>query len=299
MNTLRNMGIVLFLSTAGCASVAPTELLRARSAYQRASQGQTAELNPAGLHGAKQSLDVAEHSFAEEGDSQETKDLAYNADNRAQTAEARARELQLNSTRDMTLKQMHDAQTAQVKETSAELGRARSELGMQGQMLTDERARRADADARRIEAEARAAAAAAALAGFATVKQEPRGMVISLSGSVLFASDKDVLLPSAMARLNDVATALNKASPSSKMVVEGHADSTGAEAHNQDLSQRRAQAVRTYLVSRGISADRITSAGFGQSRPVADNASIEGRANNRRVEIVVLPTNPNLPGASN
>jgi outer membrane protein OmpA-like peptidoglycan-associated protein len=265
---------------AGCASTVPTELVSARSAYDRASRGPTAKLNPAGLHAAKQTLDVAEHSFAEDGDSQETKDLAYNADVRMQTAEARTRSLQFIQQKEQTLASMHASQTAQVELTSATLARTRAQLGAQGQQLMNERERREDADRR-------AAAANAALAGIGTVKQEPRGMVITLSGSVLFASNKSELLPSAQKKLGDVADALNKQDPQSKMIVEGHADSQGAAEYNQELSQRRAEAVRTYLVSRGISAERVSAQGFGLTRPIADNASAEGRANNRRVEIVV------------
>ena len=74
------------------------------------------------------------------------------------------------------------------------------------------------------------------------------------------------------------------------MVVEGHTDSQGSASSNQDLSQRRAEAVRDYLVSRGIAGDRLTAQGFGPSRPIADNGTAEGRANNRRVEIVIPPT---------
>jgi outer membrane protein OmpA-like peptidoglycan-associated protein len=128
------------------------------------------------------------------------------------------------------------------------------------------------------------------LAKIASVKQEARGMVITLSGSVLFASAKSDLLPAAQIKLNDVANALIKEDPLSKIVVEGHTDSQGAAAYNQDLSQRRAQAVRDYLVSRGIAGDRVTSQGFGPSRSIAENTSAEGRANNRRVEIVVQPS---------
>ena len=112
-------------------------------------------------------------------------------------------------------------------------------------------------------------------------------MVISLSGSVLFASTKSELLPAAQARLNEVATALIREDALSNIVVEGHTDSQGAAAYNQDLSQRRAQSVRDYLVTRGIASDRIRAEGFGLTRSVADNGSPEGRANNRRVEIVV------------
>lgn len=117
-------------------------------------------------------------------------------------------------------------------------------------------------------------------------------MVISLSGSVLFASAKSDLLPAAQAKLDDVARALTREDPLSKMVVEGHTDSQGGAEYNQGLSQRRAQAVRDYLVTRGIASDRITAEGFGPSRSIADNSSPEGRANNRRVEIVVQPARP-------
>jgi outer membrane protein OmpA-like peptidoglycan-associated protein len=124
------------------------------------------------------------------------------------------------------------------------------------------------------------------------VKQETRGMVITLSGSVLFISNKSDLLPGAQVKLNNVADALTKQDSESKIVVEGHTDSQGGASYNQDLSEKRAQTVRDYLVTRGIAADRVTSQGFGLTRPIADNASAEGRANNRRVEIVVQPASP-------
>ena len=114
-------------------------------------------------------------------------------------------------------------------------------------------------------------------------------MVITLSGSVLFASAKSDLLPDAQAKLNDVAKALSEQDPDAKIVVEGHTDSQGGAAFNQDLSQRRAESVRGYLISHGLAADRVTSQGFGPTRSIADNSSPEGRANNRRVEIVVQP----------
>jgi outer membrane protein OmpA-like peptidoglycan-associated protein len=114
-------------------------------------------------------------------------------------------------------------------------------------------------------------------------------MVLTLSGNVLFASAKWELLPSAQAKLGEVATALIEVDPVSKIIVEGHTDSQGGAAYNQDLSQRRAQAVRDYLATRGIASDRISAQGFGSTRSVADNTSSEGRANNRRVEIVVQP----------
>ena len=274
---------LLLVASAGCASTVPPELISARSSYDRASRGPSAKVNPAGLHAAKQTLDVAEHSFAEEGDSQETRDLAYNADMRTRTTEARTRSIQYVKEKEQTIASMHASETAQVELTSASLMRARAQLGTQGQQLTDERERREEADRR-------AAAANAALAGVGTVKQEARGMVITLSGAVLFASNKSELLPSAQRKLGDVANSLSQQDPKSTMVVEGHADSQGADEFNQTLSQKRAESVRAYLITKGISAERLTAQGFGETRPIADNASAEGRANNRRVEIVVQQT---------
>ena len=113
-------------------------------------------------------------------------------------------------------------------------------------------------------------------------------MVITLSGAVLFASGKSDLLPAAMNALDNVVTAL-KANPDRNITVEGHTDSQGQRAYNMDLSQKRADSVRTYFATHGIPGEIIKAVGLGPDRPVADNAKPEGRANNRRVEIIVSP----------
>lgn len=112
--------------------------------------------------------------------------------------------------------------------------------------------------------------------------------MITLPEGVLFEFGKDKLLASAQNKLNQVAEAL-KTQDEHKIVIEGHTDSVGTDEANLGLSERRAKAVRDYLVSKGVSAGSITSTGLGESRPVADNKSPEGRANNRRVEIIVQP----------
>jgi outer membrane protein OmpA-like peptidoglycan-associated protein len=112
-------------------------------------------------------------------------------------------------------------------------------------------------------------------------------VVITLSGGVLFASGKYALLNTAMTKLDQVAAALKAQDGDKRMVVEGHTDSQGSDATNQPLSQNRATAVRDYLVSKGVSADKISSIGLGSSRPITDNATPENRANNRRVEIII------------
>ncbi len=270
-----------FVGAAACATAQPPkDLYTARSTYDRVSHGPSAQLAAADLQSAKESLNLAEKSFSDNGATQETSDLAYTATRRAELAEVHAR-----TAADMRAKQQTDSQaqtaaTANAAKTTVALGQANAELASQGRELQSETERRKDA-------EKRSAQAAADLAKFAAVKQDARGMVITLSGGVLFTSAKADLLPQAQLKLNDVANVLIKQDPDSKISVEGHTDSQGGAAYNQDLSQRRAQSVRDYLVSRGIAADRVSAQGFGSTRAVADNASPEGRADNRRVEIVV------------
>lgn len=297
-----NRSLTLFLvivGAAGCASTPPPlELVAARTAYERASRGPAAELTPADLHSAKETLDVAERSFEEDGDSQETKDIAYVAERRTEVAEARARARQALRQKEQVTAQMRAAQAAEARRTAAELGRTSAELGRAKQQMATQEQQLQNERQRREEAEKRAAQASKDLARIATVKQETRGIVITLSGSILFASGKSDLLPAAQAKLNEVADALNKQDPNSTIVVEGHTDSRGNASLNQELSQRRAQSVRDYLVSRGIASDRVTAQGLGSAQAVADNASAEGRANNRRVEIVVRPAPASDPYGS-
>lgn len=282
LRTLETLAAVgsLTLGLAACGAAVPKELKSARATLQQVSNGPTTANNPAGLHTAKQTLAAAEHSFDVEGDTQETRDLAYTAERRAQTAEVKGRELAWKLERERVQQEVDAAEAARLAATTNELTQAQAKLAQQEQQLANERERRA-------EAERRAAEAAAALAKFATVKQESRGMVITLSGNVLFETNKAKLFPAAEAKLDDVAKALTQQDPDSPIIVEGHADSQGDDQHNLQLSQERANVVREYLVSKGIAADRIIAKGYGEERPIADNKSPEGRANNRRVEIVV------------
>lgn len=289
MNTIHTGLVLLFVAT-GCATMStPRELVDARAADARASAGLTARLNPADLHSAKESLSSAEQWFAENGDTPKTRDMSYTADLRFQTAEARARTLQAMHERDQVVAQMQANIAAAGQRSATDLGKANQKLGQANQQLASQGQALHTEQQLRIEAEKRAAQSAADLARLGAVKNEPRGMVLTLSGGVLFVTNKSDLLPSAQIKLNEVADALIKQDPDSKIVVEGHTDSQGSPAHNEALSQRRAQAVRDYLVSRGIASDRITSQGLGLTRPVADNGSAEGRSNNRRVEIVIQP----------
>ncbi len=102
---------------------------------------------------------------------------------------------------------------------------------------------------------------------------------------ILFDTDSARLRGESLPTLDEVVRLLG-AEATWKLTIEGHTDSTGTLAHNQPLSEERAAAVTTYLVSKGVAAERLSSVGFGQAKPVADNATELGRAQNRRVELV-------------
>jgi outer membrane protein OmpA-like peptidoglycan-associated protein len=99
-----------------------------------------------------------------------------------------------------------------------------------------------------------------------------------------FDVDSDVIRDDSKPTLEQIVDVLKK-NPEWKMIVEGHTDSTASEEHNQQLSERRAAAVKSYLAGAGIDAARLTSAGFGATKPVGDNSTALGRAQNRRVEL--------------
>lgn len=120
-------------------------------------------------------------------------------------------------------------------------------------------------------------------------KKTDRGMVVTL-GDVLFDTAQATLKPGAELTLNRLATFLN-ANTGTKIIIEGHTDSIGSDEYNEALSERRAQAVASALISRGVSANQLQPLGRGKAYPVASNATPEGRQQNRRVEIVFSDQN--------
>jgi len=260
---------------------APKELVDARATYARIDKGLPNQINPAQVHEAKLMLDAAEAAFDKDPKAKETIDKAYLALRKGQLAEARTNEMKAE-------KDVSDGETALGRKTKADLDATRQQLNaaqnkaqMTEQQLQQERQAR-------IEAEKRAKEALDNLAKVASVKQETRGTIITLSGAVLFPSGKATVLPGAMAALDNVVTAL-KSTPDRDVTVEGHTDSNGARAFNMELSQERADAVRAYLIEHGIPSETVKARGLGPDRPVAENRTPEGRANNRRVEIIVSP----------
>jgi outer membrane protein OmpA-like peptidoglycan-associated protein len=121
------------------------------------------------------------------------------------------------------------------------------------------------------------------------VGHDSAGKVVVITASLLFPSDSAELLPSAKPKLDEIASALQAQPQSSHVKVQGYTDSTGTAAVNDPLSQKRAQAVADYLESKGVASDRITAQGLGEQDPVSHAKTTEGRALNRRVDIVVEP----------
>jgi len=115
--------------------------------------------------------------------------------------------------------------------------------------------------------------------------ESARGLIVNMS-DVLFDTGKYTLKPDTKISLAKVAGIL-LAYPGLKVQVEGYTDSVGSDEYNQKLSEDRAGAVKDFLVSQGVPADSMTSQGFGKTHPVADNATTAGRAQNRRVNLVV------------
>ena len=291
-------GVLATLALAGCASSPSRELLDARNAYARASSGPAMQSVPAEVHKARVSLDAAERAFS--SDSSNQRDLAYVAQRRAQLAEALSKQAENAALRVSAEANLVSVKDADARATKNELDRTKTDLVSAEQSAADERRRAAESATRAAEADKRAAdsdsklkAMQLELAKWAAVKEEPRGVVITLSGSVLFASDKATLLPEARNRLTQVTAALME-TKERHLEIQGYTDSQGKDAYNIDLSQRRADAVRMHLIAGGYPPDLIVARGSGKASPIADNATAEGRANNRRVEILIEPQRPGV-----
>jgi len=115
------------------------------------------------------------------------------------------------------------------------------------------------------------------------VKKEAPRKIIYEGKNVKFNSSSSTLTKDSYSSLDALADTL-KVHPELHLTIEGHADNTGNVSQNQLLSQQRADAVKSYLIKKGIPSDRITAIGYGQNRPVSDNKTIQGKAANRRVE---------------
>lgn len=299
-------GFILLGAIACGAGMAPEELHTARDAFSRAEKSAAPQIAPVQLDEARQALTRAEEAFRDGKGDADVKNLSYIAMRKAEISMSAAGLEQARRDAEQAKKDLDSTQHALLSATEDKLSQTREALQSEERARAEEQRRLAEAAKKgqqevdrvkaeleaekkaREAAEKKAAAALASLDQIAKVKEESRGVVITLSGSVLFATGKYELLPIAREKLGEVAKAL-KDQGIKKAVVEGHTDARGSASQNEALSLARAQEVRNFLVSQGLPGDQVEATGYGPRRPIADNNTAEGRANNRRVEIVVTP----------
>ncbi len=274
------LAIVGGLSACGGERLPPKALSDARDEFHRAKTGIAIQLDPTDVHEADLALQRANQAWGDDPDDPNTIDLAIVAQRKAQIAEAEAQTMKSQRDAEEAKRQLQDLMSTQLLSARGQLNQTKQQLEVEQRAAAEQRQRLDDLERKLKDARD-------TIAKIAAVKDDDRGMVITLQGEVLFSTGKWDLKAGAMAKLDQIAEVLvGKEQP---MVVYGHTDNVGTHDMNMDLSQKRANAVRDYLVSRGIPQDLISAQGKGPDVPVSDNGSIEGRASNRRVEIVVQP----------
>jgi outer membrane protein OmpA-like peptidoglycan-associated protein len=276
---------------AGCGGEvpAPKALVDARAEYAKAKGGVTLQLDPTDVHEADLALQKAEGAWNSSHDPSDEHaiDLAIIAQRKAQIAIAEAAAQKAQQEAQQAKSDLAATVQAQLQATRGQLDKTQQNLQQTQTQLQQTAAQAAEQQKKLADLEAKLKDARDTIAKIAAVKDDDRGMVITLQGEVLFNTGKWDLKAGAMAKLDQIADALRgKEQP---MVVYGFTDNVGAVDMNMTLSQKRAQSVRDYLVSKGIPSDLITAEGKGPAAPIAENTSVEGRAQNRRVEIVVQP----------
>jgi OmpA-OmpF porin, OOP family len=262
---LRLMAIsaALIISAAGCSTMGPSLALeQARLDYMQAQHNpQVATNAPVALREAEQALKQAEQAWKDDKGEDEVQHLAYVAERKTEIARATAEQ------------KIAEAEIQRLgKERERVLLESRTSEARQAQ----QQAQAATMRATQLEQELQELKA----------RETERGLELTL-GDVLFEVNRADLTPGAMRSLYKLAEFL-KQNPTRNVSIDGHTDSTGSEAYNLELSQRRAEAVRDFLITSGVSPDRIAAHGHGKLNPVASNDTAAGRQQNRRVEVVVM-----------
>jgi outer membrane protein OmpA-like peptidoglycan-associated protein len=277
--TYKTLTVLALAALAGCSTVDPSPaLLSARSGYA----GMAGSNNPSNAierAQAQQAIDKA-NAMLNSGDAAKADLLGQIANVKVQNAEVVGRTAEAAD------------KTVQVNNETVSIGRAK---GMAATQVTAAATAATAMTQQQIEAEKAALAAAEArrqkaldsLKLFANVVEDKeRGLVISIGGETLFKTNSAKFGPSANQELT--ALALYLSLDPRPTVVEGHTDNTGKPAYNMKLSVDRAKGVMDFLIAQGVSPDRITSVGFGETRPIGDNKTKAGRALNRRVDVVMV-----------
>jgi len=281
------MTLIAIAVFSGCSSIPQNaSLTEAHSSYNSArANPQVMNLAAVELLQAGESLDKADHALSKGESDAKVDQLAYMAKLQVgiaqETAKRKSYELAVtnaNAKRDQAL----------LKTRTAEADAAKQELAVVEETADQQVAALAAASAKAERDQALIAQQEMQLKELNAQKTE-RGLVITL-GDVLFSTNKAQLESGGMRNVQKLADFL-KQYPQHKVLVEGYTDSTGSNDLNQELSDRRANAVRTALLDMGIRSDRVTARGYGEAYPVASNDTAASRQLNRRVEIILSDDN--------
>ncbi len=248
----------------------------ARSAYQAArADTARAELSAAEMDRANAALSRADRQWKDGADKVEVDHLAFLAQRQVDLAVTAAQRKETERAIEQAARE-RDAIQVQASRRQADSAQAQATTAQMQAAQSQERADALAARLRELEA-----------------KQTDRGLVVTFS-DVLFDVGEATLRSGAMARIDQLAAVMREY-PERNVLVEGFTDSTGSQALNERLSERRALAVRQALVEKGIDPRRIVTRGHADRYPVADNSSASGRQQNRRVEAVLSDPKGQLP----
>ncbi len=245
------------------------EITSARQAVQRAEDARLIALRKEAAEQQQQTLDAKNQAQIQAAQSQAA---AAQSQAQAQQAQMQAAEAQAAADRAAASKAQADAQRARAE---ADAANARAQAAE-----ANKSAQNAQQDAAAVREKLRMQ-----LNAILVTTETARGLIVNMS-DVLFDTAKYTLKPATQVSLAKVSGIL-QAYPGLKLQVEGYTDSVGGDDYNQKLSENRAGAVRDFLVSQGVSMNNISAMGFGKNDPVADNGTSTGRAQNRRVQLVV------------
>ncbi|MDR3394990.1 MAG: OmpA family protein [Parasulfuritortus sp.] len=298
------LSLIAVAVLAGCSSMPRTNptLATATSNYESArTNPQVTKLAPLELQDAGNAVSKAQAASAKGDDAATVDQLAYIAKQKVAIAEEVAKQknaeqevanigaernqvrLQARTAEADAAQQTADQRAAELKTESARTEEAKTQLALSQQEGDRKDAALTTAEAKAAQDQALIDQQDEQLKALHARKTD-RGMVVTL-GDVLFNTDQASLSAGGINNARKLAEFMSKY-PQRNVIIEGNTDSRGSESHNQALSERRADAVKNALVDMGISSDRITARGLGESSPVATNDSATGRQLNRRVEII-------------
>lgn len=286
-------GLAAVVLTACASPDSHPRLDEARSAFEQATAAGASEHAPVALHEAQEALNRAADSFDDGDDEVEIEHYSFIAKNRSEIARERA-EQAVNAREMDKLAAERQRLVLEARENQALEAERRAEMAQEEARRAQESAQQAQQESAAMRSRAEQLETELASLQFAA---EQRGdeLVLTL-GNLVFGFDQAELKPGVQRNLEPLVELLQDF-PERRIRIEGYTDSVGNEEYNEQLSRERAEAVRVFLVNRGVDGSRIVVEGMGEQLPIASNDTAAGRQMNRRVEVVIAePGAADTPG---